>query len=49
MYSVKRITEGACIDIFAECKMCPLCSSTRATPLKIITTARRSLHTLIGS
>jgi hypothetical protein len=29
--------------------MWPLCSSTRATPLKIITTARRSVHTLIGS
>src|SRR5258705_6252 len=29
--------------------MCPLCSSTRATPLKIITTARRSVHTLMGS
>lgn len=29
--------------------MWPLCSSTRATPLKIITTARRSVQTLIGS
>jgi hypothetical protein len=29
--------------------MWPLCSSTRATPLKIITTARRSVHTLTGS
>ena len=29
--------------------MWPLCSSMRATPLKIITTARRSVHTLIGS
>src|SRR4030095_31029 len=29
--------------------MCPLCSSTRATPLKIMTTARRSVHTFIGS
>src|SRR5262245_48542609 len=29
--------------------MCPLCSSTLATPLKIITTARRSVHTLMGS
>src|ERR1041385_9131202 len=29
--------------------MCPLCSSMRATPLKIITTARRSVHTLMGS
>ena len=29
--------------------MCPLCSSTRATPLKIITTARLSVHTLMGS
>src|SRR6185295_1748807 len=28
---------------------CPLCSSIRATPLKIMTTARRSVHTLIGS
>src|SRR5438876_1631705 len=29
--------------------MWPLCSSMRATPLKIITTARRSVQTLIGS
>src|SRR6266702_1407720 len=29
--------------------MWPLCSSMRATPLKIITTARRSVHTLMGS
>ena len=29
--------------------MWPLCSSTRATPLKIITTARLSVHTLMGS
>src|SRR5689334_23988570 len=43
------MTEGACISILCECNMCPLCSSTRATPLKIITTARRSVHTLIGS
>jgi hypothetical protein len=49
MYSVKRITDGAWIDSFAECSMWPLCSSTRATPLKIMTTARRSVHTLIGS
>src|SRR5215813_5765438 len=48
-YSVKRITEGACISILCECNMCPLCSSIRATPLKIMTTARRSVHTLIGS
>src|SRR3954468_4396727 len=43
------MTEGACISILCECNMCPLCSSIRATPLKIITTARRSVHTLIGS
>src|SRR5438445_13590543 len=48
-YSVRRITDGACISIRCECSMCPLCSSIRATPLKIITTARRSVHTLIGS
>ena len=29
--------------------MWPLCSSTRATPLKIITTARLSVQTLMGS
>ena len=49
MYSVKRITDGARIDVWAECNTRPLCSSTRATPLKIITTARLSVHTLIGS
>src|ERR1041385_1539397 len=48
-YSVSRITDGACISILCECSMCPLCSSMRATPLKIITTARRSVHTLMGS
>src|SRR6185436_16361906 len=48
-YSVKRITDGACISILCECNMCLLCSSMRATPLKIITTARRSVHTLMGS
>src|SRR6185295_15267191 len=49
IYSVRRITDGAWIDSFCECNMCPLCSSTLATPLKIITTARRSVHTFIGS
>src|SRR6185369_8677650 len=49
MYSVSRITEGAWIASFCEWSMCPLCSSTRATPLKIITTARLSVHTLTGS
>src|SRR5881398_125052 len=48
-YSVKRITAGACMTIVCECSMWPLCSSMRATPLKIITTARRSVHTLMGS
>src|SRR6266550_4067644 len=48
-YSVKRMTDGACISIRCECNMWPLCSSMRATPLKIITTARRSVHTLMGS
>src|SRR6266446_2626649 len=48
-YSVSLITAGACNASFSECSMCPLCSSMRATPLKIITTARRSVHTLIGS
>src|SRR5205085_1970436 len=48
-YSVRRITDGACISIRCECNMWPLCSSMRATPLKIITTARRSVHTLMGS
>src|ERR1041384_7576607 len=49
MYSVRRITEGAWIESFCEWRMWPLCSSTRATPLKIITTARLSVHTLMGS
>src|SRR5262245_65560428 len=49
LYSVKRMTEGACMAIRCECSMCPLCSSMRATPLKIMTTARRSVHTLMGS
>src|SRR5438128_7174829 len=48
-YSVSLITAGACNASFSECNMWPLCSSMRATPLKIITTARRSVHTLIGS
>src|SRR5213593_1278292 len=48
-YSVSLITDGACKASFCECSMWPLCSSMRATPLKIITTARRSVHTLIGS
>ena len=49
MYSVRRITEGAWMVSFCEWSMWPLCSSTRATPLKIMTTARLSVHTLIGS
>ena len=49
MYSVRRMTEGAWIASFCEWSMWPLCSSTRATPLKIITTARLSVHTLMGS
>src|SRR4029079_2540806 len=49
MYSVKRITEGAWMESFCEWSMWPLCSSARATPLKIITTARLSVHTLMGS
>src|SRR5713226_4563764 len=48
-YSVSLITAGACKASFSEWSMCPLCSSMRATPLKIITTARRSVHTLMGS
>src|SRR5207253_7523182 len=48
-YSVSRITEGACSASFSEWSICPLCSSIRATPLKIMTTARRSVHTLMGS
>src|SRR5918998_3074690 len=49
IYSVRRMTEGAWIASFCEWSMRPLCSSTRATPLKIITTARLSVHTLTGS
>ena len=49
MYSVSRMTDGAWIESFWEWSMWPLCSSTRATPLKIMTTARLSVHTLIGS
>jgi len=43
------MTEGAWIESFCEWSIWPLCSSTRATPLKIMTTARLSVHTLIGS
>lgn len=49
MYSVSRMTEGAWMVNFCEWRMWPLCSSTRATPLKIITTARLSVHTFTGS
>src|SRR6185369_14633323 len=49
MYSVKRMTDGAWMESFWEWSIWPLCSSTRATPLKIMTTARLSVHTLIGS
>src|SRR5215212_7811319 len=49
IYSVRRITEGAWMESFCEWSMWPLCSSARATPLKIITTARLSVHTLMGS
>ena len=49
MYSVRRITEGAWIESFCEWSMWPLCSSTLATPLKIMTTARLSVHTFMGS
>ncbi len=49
MYSRSRITEGAGIEILADRIRCPLCSSIYATPLKIITTARRSVQTFIGS
>lgn len=49
MYSRSRITDGAGMDVFAERTRCPLCSSMRATPLNIITTARRSVQTFIGS
>lgn len=37
------------MESLCEWSMWPLCSSTRATPLKIITTARLSVHTLMGS
>jgi hypothetical protein len=43
------MTDGAWIESLCEWSMWPLCSSTRATPLKIMTTARLSVHTLIGS
>src|SRR5215216_2634851 len=43
------MTDGAWIESFCEWSMWPLCSSTRATPLKIMTTARLSVHTLMGS
>src|SRR5437868_639297 len=49
MYSTRRMTDGACIVMRAEWSMCPLCSSMRAMPLKIITTARRSVQTFTGS
>src|SRR6476620_5610686 len=49
IYSVKRITDGAWMESFWEWSMWPLCSSTRATPLKIMTTARLSVHALMCS
>src|SRR5215813_13423213 len=49
MYSVRRITDGAWMESFCEWSIWPLCSSTRAKPLKIMTTARLSVHTLMGS
>src|SRR5262249_30644319 len=49
MYSIRRITDGIGIENRAECNHCAELSSAFATPLRINTTARRAVHTLIGS
>ena len=49
MYSISRITEGIGIENRAECNHWAELSSAFATPLRISTTARRAVHTLIGS
>ena len=49
MYSISRITEGIGIENRAECNHWAELSSAFATPLRINTTARRAVHTLIGS
>src|SRR5262245_15552011 len=48
-YSVRRMTEGACILARAECSSVSWRSSARATPFSIRTIARRIVQTLIGS
>src|SRR6476660_9324552 len=50
MYSMRRMTEGVGIENRDECSQwCDEHSSACATPFKISTTARRTVHTLIGS
>ena len=49
MYSSSRITDGVGIENRAECNHFEELSSACATPFKTSTTARRAVHTLIGS
>jgi len=49
MYSISRITEGIGIENLEEWSHWAEHSSALATPLRINTTARRAVHTLIGS
>src|SRR5262245_38103385 len=49
MYSTSRITDGIGIENRAECSQRAELSSAFATPLRISTTARRAVQTLIGS
>lgn len=49
MYSTSLITDGIGIEKRAECTHCAELSSALATPLRISTTARRAVQTLIGS
>jgi len=49
MYSISRITDGIGIENREECNHWAELSSALATPLRISTTARRAVQTLIGS
>ena len=49
MYSTSLMTDGSGIENRAECSHRGELSSAWATPLRINTTARRAVQTLIGS
>ena len=49
MYSTSLMTEGNGIEKRAECNHLVELSSASAIPFRISTTARRAVHTLIGS